>query len=836
MAYGSTSFTLRNWDCPDQQYTHRHGFLISDYIEPELQKLPSGAIITKMILYVKAYHTWGFGGGNANINLSAWICPDDEDKYNTGINLIESTKLTNGETWATYQSEDIKSNFKTTYPYTLDVSDTSLSVLSIYFETTNIVSRRYYHDVSMYVEFHTHDYSASVTTNPTCTSAGVTKYTCDCGDNYTENTPSALGHDYASTFTVDKKATCTTDGTKSNHCSRCSAKINITVIPKRGHNLKDTSVKTAATCLESGVMNQSCANIATNEYEACSYTTTRVIQALGHNFSQITQYKAPTCLTTGNDSYKQCVTCNKYFAGDAAVNSTGGENNTNSFTIPQLGHNYNVVVTRDSTCTDTGIMTYTCQNDTSHYYTEVINAKGHSFTATIAEDKYIKSGATCTDKAVYYKSCVRCGLSSKGQTGESTFTSGSALGHSWNATTYTWASDGKTCTATRVCKNNANHIETATATIKSAIKTPATSSEMGTTTYTATFSDVSWAKTQTKDIKDLYLVSWYNENGTVLLESDNCVYRGEIPEYNGATPTKPKDERHTWKHIGWGVDITTSETVDLEPVIVSIKYYARFEAIENKYTVIWMNNDGYILDTDTLVPYGDSPSFGKATPKHSQQDIDPEYNYTFLGWSAEVYDEYYREEEDLPTVSGINGTIIYTAVYSQSKRSYTVNIITSNCSTEVNINNKLVSGFVSGIYNYGTRFDIRVISIFGYELEKIEVKTIDLSGAEHTTEYHVSSLENFELQKETTIYCHCVRSWAPIYNGKNQQVKTIYIVPKMKTIVYQVEGELPVLDVTVHEVDGWHFSVINTNIENTGYSQYQCYMVDELYIANTRIW
>ena len=47
--------------------------------------------------------------------------------------------------------------------------------------------------------------------------------------------------------------------------------------------------------------------------------------------------------------------------------------------------------------------------------------------------KYLKSAATCTEKAVYYKSCAVCGLSSEGTADEATFFSGNALDHNWGA-------------------------------------------------------------------------------------------------------------------------------------------------------------------------------------------------------------------------------------------------------------------------------------------------------------------------------------------------------------------------------------------------------------------
>ena len=87
-----------------------------------------------------------------------------------------------------------------------------------------------------------------------------------------------------------------------------------------------------------------------------------------------------------------------------------------------------------------------------------------------------------------------------------------AINHNWSVT-YDFATDGKTCTATRVCANDAKHNVTATATITSAVKTPATCTEMGTTTYTATFS-VDWAETKTKDVKDIAIDSTKHINQT----------------------------------------------------------------------------------------------------------------------------------------------------------------------------------------------------------------------------------------------------------------------------------------------------------------------------------
>lgn len=69
------------------------------------------------------------------------------------------------------------------------------------------------------------------------------------------------------------------------------------------------------------------------------------------------------------------------------------------------------------------------------------------------------------------------------------------VGHNWNDTTYEWSEDGKTCTATRICKNDSAHIETATATVTGTQTKAPTCTEPGETTYTAAFAEA-WAESK----------------------------------------------------------------------------------------------------------------------------------------------------------------------------------------------------------------------------------------------------------------------------------------------------------------------------------------------------
>ena len=80
----------------------------------------------------------------------------------------------------------------------------------------------------------------------------------------------------------------------------------------------------------------------------------------------------------------------------------------------------------------------------------------HSFTAEKAEAQYLKSAATCSEKAIYYKSCAVCGLSSEGTADEATFFSGNALDHDWGA----WTQNSDEKTHTRICKRDTSHTET----------------------------------------------------------------------------------------------------------------------------------------------------------------------------------------------------------------------------------------------------------------------------------------------------------------------------------------------------------------------------------------
>ena len=221
-----------------------------------------------------------------------------------------------------------------------------------------------------------------------------------------------------------------------------------------------------------------------------------------HSFTEkvAEQYlkSAATC-TAKAVYYKSCSVC--------------GEKGTETFeTGNALGHDWGEWQSNGN-----GTHTHVCKTDESH--TETVNCSGgtatctakavcedckaeygdlaaHNFTAEVVDAKYLKSAATCTAKAVYYKSCSVCG-----EKGTETFETGNVLDHDWDEPSYTWTAvtDGYMCVASGKCKNcDADVSDIATVTY--AVKKAPTCLNAGTGTYTATFSAAYGFPAQTKDV------------------------------------------------------------------------------------------------------------------------------------------------------------------------------------------------------------------------------------------------------------------------------------------------------------------------------------------------
>ena len=289
---------------------------------------------------------------------------------------------------------------------------------------------------------HTWD-SGTITTAPTCTKAGKKTYSCTkCDATKIEPIP-ATGHSWKSDWTSDA----------THHWYECDNK-NCDVTDNAGKKGYAEHSGGKATCTQNAV---------------CEFCKAEYGEKLPHDFTAETvdaKYlkSAATC-TEKAVYYKSCAVC--------GLSSEGTADEATFFSGNALDHDWGAWTQNSDEKTHTRI----CKRDTSHTETEnchggtaTCTAKAvctvcggeygemaaHSFTAEKAEAQYLKSAATCTEKAIYYKSCAVCGLSSEGTADEATFFSGNALDHDWGA----WTQNSDEKTHTRICKRDTSHTET----------------------------------------------------------------------------------------------------------------------------------------------------------------------------------------------------------------------------------------------------------------------------------------------------------------------------------------------------------------------------------------
>ena len=224
------------------------------------------------------------------------------------------------------------------------------------------------------VEKHLHDYTAVVTA-PTCTAAGYTTHTCDCGDSYVDDQVPAPGHSFGA-WTASKAATCTDKGEETRACARCDTK-ETREVPALGHDYK--AVVTAPTCTATGFTTHTCARCGD------SYTDSPTA-ALGHSFSAWTASKAATCTEKGEET-RACVRCDAKETRELAA----------------LGHDYKAAVTAP-TCTVAGFTTHTCSRCGDKYTDSMTVALDHDWGEGV-----VTKEPTETETGVRTFTCTRCG-------------------------------------------------------------------------------------------------------------------------------------------------------------------------------------------------------------------------------------------------------------------------------------------------------------------------------------------------------------------------------------------------------------------------------------------
>ena len=288
-----------------------------------------------------------------------------------------------------------------------------------------------------------HSYTGKITTDPTCSEKGVETFTCLCGDSYTEDVAiDKNAHAWGETaydWTADGKA-CTASRTclhNSDHVETAKATITSKVksepgctslgettytaaftagwaesqtkdvydIPVKGHVMKETTARVEPDCENEGREAVfTCAN-------GCGHTEGgKVIDALGHDYKSVVT--APDCENGGFTTYT-CSVC-----GDSYVDDE----------VDALGHKPETIKGYAATCTKPGLTdgskcglcgeTLTAQKE--------IPATGeHTYDQEKVDEKYLVSEATCTEQAIYYKSCI-CG-----EKGTETFKHGDLKPHKY---------------------------------------------------------------------------------------------------------------------------------------------------------------------------------------------------------------------------------------------------------------------------------------------------------------------------------------------------------------------------------------------------------------------
>ena len=288
-----------------------------------------------------------------------------------------------------------------------------------------------------YGQFAAHDFTAEVAEEKylksaaTCTEKATYYKSCTvCGEKGTETfeVGNILGHDWGEwqpngngihSRICKRNATHKETVSCSGGTATCQAKAVCSVCGQKYGQLaahdftaevaEEKYLKSAATCTEKATYYKSCTVCGEKGTE-----TFEVGNILGHDWGE--------WQSNGNDTHSRI--CTRNGSHKETVNCSGGT----------------------ATCQAKAVCAV-CRHEYGQLGT-------HSFTAETVEEQYLKSAATCTEKAVYYRSCATCGLSAKDTAEEAVFET-RALGHDWGK----WQSNGDG-THTHVCTRDDTHKET----------------------------------------------------------------------------------------------------------------------------------------------------------------------------------------------------------------------------------------------------------------------------------------------------------------------------------------------------------------------------------------
>ena len=265
-------------------------------------------------------------------------------------------------------------------------------------------------------EKHIHNYVSTITKKATCAEEGEITYTCIATNGtcdkktYTEVVPKTA-HTYGE-WKVVKEATETEEGLKSHSCTVCGAEETAS-IPKKGSTggtetpevpTGDAKVHNFTTSGANSSFFVISGNLASNK-GTVTYNGLTLTQCLKMESSTSIKFTAPSAgkltLVFGesgknvkingkkNASDSNCIVTVDVAAGSVEI-TKGDTMNLFYMIYTPSGtsetthtHKYESKITKQATCTETGVLTYTCTSTTGtcdkKTYTETIPATGHKF-------------------------------------------------------------------------------------------------------------------------------------------------------------------------------------------------------------------------------------------------------------------------------------------------------------------------------------------------------------------------------------------------------------------------------------------------------------------------
>ena len=265
-------------------------------------------------------------------------------------------------------------------------------------------------------EKHIHNYVSTITKKATCAEEGEITYTCIATNGtcdkktYTEVVPKTA-HTYGE-WKVVKEATETEEGLKSHSCTVCGAEETAS-IPKKGSTggtetpevpTGDSKVHNFTTSDANSSFFVISGNLASNK-GTVTYNGLTLTQCLKMESSTSIKFTASSKGTLTlvfaesgknvkingkkNASDSNCIVTVDVAAGSVEI-TKGDTMNLFYMIYTPSGtsetthtHKYESKITKQATCTETGVLTYTCTSTTGtcdkKTYTETIPATGHKF-------------------------------------------------------------------------------------------------------------------------------------------------------------------------------------------------------------------------------------------------------------------------------------------------------------------------------------------------------------------------------------------------------------------------------------------------------------------------